>query len=169
MNLADPFKEYNMLDDVTELLIISCLQVILLDKQSEIFDYKFHGFEGRNGKRKGRIRVQAALKNDNRTYDALKVYWVRKVVDRSYANVGDSKMREITSRFEKLCLEAQVRFLNCSTLEEMRAMSAFYAGKINDQLVAMKIVGQSYELSHKMTSQRKAGKGVMGTVQKEMQ
>ena len=129
-NLADPLGEYNMMDDVTELLIISCLQVILLDEQNEIFEYNFHGFEGRPWERKGIIRVQAALKNDNRTYDALKVYWVRKVMDRSYANVGDSRIREIMSRFEELRVKVVTRILNCSTIAEMLEMNNYYSKKL---------------------------------------
>lgn len=129
-NLADPFDEYNLMDNVTELLIISCLQIILLDEQNEIFEYNFHGFEGRPWKRKGKIYVQAALKTDDRTYDALQVYWVRKVMDRSYANVGDSRIREITSKFETLCVEVLARILNCSTIAEMLEMNNYYSERL---------------------------------------
>lgn len=37
------------MNDVTELLIISCLQTILLGSKNEIFDYDFHRFEGGKG------------------------------------------------------------------------------------------------------------------------
>ena len=133
-NLADPFNEYNMMDNATELLIISCLQVILLDEQNEIFEYNFHGFEGRPWERKGKIRVQAALKTDNRTYDALQVYWVRKVMDRSYANLGDSRIREITNKFEKLCVEVLAKILNCSTIAEMLEMHNYYSERLQSNL-----------------------------------
>ena len=121
-----------MMDYITELLIISCLQSILLDKQDEIFDYKFYRFEGKKGDRKGVIRVQAALKNDAHTYDALRVYWVRRVVDRSYANVGDSKMRAITSKFEEQCVNILVKILKCSSIEEMLAMNSFYSERLTE-------------------------------------
>ena len=125
--LADPLGAYNVMDDVTELLIISCLQSILLDSSNEIFDYDFHGFEGGgNESRKGKIHVQAALKNDDHTYDALQVYWVRRVMDRSYANVGDSNIRRMTAEIEAQCIEALSRVLNCPTIEEMLTMSRFY-------------------------------------------
>lgn len=118
-----------MMEDVTELLIISCLQSILLDSSNEIFDYAFHGFEGGKGYRKGKIRVQAALKNDEHTYDALQVYWVRRVMDRSYANVGDSNIRKVTTKIETRCIEALSRVLNSSTIEEMLEASSFYLNK----------------------------------------
>lgn len=127
--LADPLGIYNMMEDVTELLIISCLQSILLDSSNEIFDYAFHGFEGGKGYRKGKIRVQAALKNDEHTYDALQVYWVRRVMDRSYANVGDSNIRKVTTKIETRCIEALSRVLNSSTIEEMLEASSFYLNK----------------------------------------
>ena len=128
--IADPLGAYNVMDDVTELLIISCLQSILLDSSNEIFDYDFHGFEGGGREsRKGKIHVQAALKNDKRTYDALQVYWVRRVMDRSYANVGDSNIRRITAEIEAQCIEALSRVLDCPTIEEMLTMSSFYLDK----------------------------------------
>lgn len=127
--LADPFGIYNVMDDVTELLVISCLQCILLDSGNEIFDYTFHGFEGGKGYRKGKIRVQAALKNDEHTHDALQVYWVRRGMDRSYANVGDSNIRKATAEIEIRCIEALSRVLNSSTIEEMLETSSFYLYK----------------------------------------
>ena len=56
MTFVDPMGQ----NDVTELLIISCLQSIILDKSNEIFDYTFHGFEGKKGNRKGKACVQDA-------------------------------------------------------------------------------------------------------------
>lgn len=114
------------MDDVSELLIISCLQSIILDSSNEIFDYAFHRFEGGKEYRKGKIRVQAALKNDEHTYDALQVYWVRRVMDRSYANVGDSNIRKVTSEIERRCIETLSWVLNSSTIEEMLEASNFY-------------------------------------------
>lgn len=127
--LADPLGIYDVMDDVTELLIISCLQSILLDSSNEIFDYTFHGVEGGKEYRKGKIRVQAALKNDQHTYDALQVYWVRRVMDRSYANVGDSHIRRETTKIEARCIETLSWVLNSSTIEEMLEMSSFYLNK----------------------------------------
>lgn len=124
--LADPVGIYNVLDDVTELLIISCLQAILLDSSNEIFDYDFHRFEGEKGHRKGKIHVQAALKKESHTYDALQLYWVRRVMDRSYANVGDSHIRKATLKIEERCIETLSWVLNSSTIEEMLEKSSFY-------------------------------------------
>jgi hypothetical protein len=130
INLADPLGEYNMMEDVTELLIISCLQSILLDKGKEIFDYTFYRMEGISGERKGKIYVHAALKKEKRPYDALQVYWVRRVVDRSYANVGDSNIRRITQEYERICVKTLLGLLKCASVEEMLKLSEFYSCKL---------------------------------------
>ena len=130
INLADPLDEYNMIEDVTELLIISCLQSILLDKGKGIFDYTFHRMEGTPGKRRGKIYVDAALKKETRPYDALQVYWVRRVMDRSYANVGDTNIRKATQEYEKICIKNLSKLLKCSSVDEMLELSEFYSCKL---------------------------------------
>ena len=130
INLADPWDEHHMTEDVTELLIISCLQNILLDKETKIFDYTFYRMEGTSGKRKGKIYVHAALKKEKRPYDALRVYWVRRVVDRSYANVGDSNIRRVSQEYERICVKSLSRLLKCASAEEMLELSKFYSCKL---------------------------------------
>ena len=130
INLADPLDEHHMTEDVTELLIISCLQNILLDKDTKIFDYTFYRMEGTSGKRKGKIYVHAALKKEKRPYDALRIYWVRRVVDRSYANVGDSNIRKVTQEYERICVKTLSRLLKCASVEEMLELSKFYSCKL---------------------------------------
>lgn len=130
LNLADPLDQYNMMGDVTELLIISCLQSILLDGGKEIFDYSFYGMEGEPGARRGKIHVQAALKKEKRPYDALQVFWVRRVMDRYYANVGDKNIREITKECEIICIQCLSKILNSVSIEEMIAMDEFYRTKL---------------------------------------
>lgn len=118
-------------EKLSELLIISCLQSIMLDDQSEIFDYTFHGFEDTDGKRKGKIHVQAALKNNKRTYEALQMYWVRKVIDRFYANIGRYDFRCKFREFEKACYRILERILSCHTIDEMLMFNQFYQEKLN--------------------------------------
>lgn len=130
INLADPLDKHHMMEDVTELLIISCLQSILLDKGKEIFDYTFNRMEGTVGNRKGKIYVHAALKKEKRPYDALQVYWVRHVVDRSYANVGDSNIRKATQEYERVCVKTLLKLLKCSSVDEMLELSEFYSYKL---------------------------------------
>lgn len=120
------FADLNDWDDVSELLIISCLQAILLDIRKETFDYAFHGFEGKKGDRKGKIYVQAALKNDKRTYDALQVYWVHKVMDHSYANIGRYDLINKLRELEKLCCGILEKILCCPTIEGMLNMHSLY-------------------------------------------
>ena len=86
--------------------------------------------EGTSGKRKGKIYVHAALKKEKRPYDALRIYWVRRVVDRSYANVGDSNIRRITQEYERICVKTLLGLLKCASVEEMLKLSEFYSCKL---------------------------------------
>ena len=134
LTFADPLGEYNIMDDVTELLIISCLQSIMLDKPNEIFNYSFHGVEGKNKeddgkKRKGKIHVQVALKNDNHTYNALQIYWVHRVVDRSFANVGKVAVRKAVRELENSYLRMLEKALEAPDIQTMLSISSFYQQK----------------------------------------
>ena len=122
MTFVDPMGQ----NDVTELLIISCLQSIILDKSNEIFDYTFHGFEGKKGNRKGKACVQDALKNSDYTYHALQVYWVRRVVDRSFANVGKVAVRKATRELENSYLRMLEKALEAPDIRTMLSISSFY-------------------------------------------
>ena len=86
--------------------------------------------EGISGERKGKIYVPAELKKETRPYDALQVYWVRRVVDRSYANVGDSNIRRITQEYERICVKTLLGLLKCASVEEMLKLSEFYSCKL---------------------------------------
>lgn len=115
---------------ITELFIISCLQAIILDEEE--FDYAFYGYEGKKGKRKAKKSLQAMLKNDKNNYDAPKVFWVRKVVDRSFANVGNYYYRESLREIEKIIFGILDRILSCSTESEMISMNCAYDGKFTE-------------------------------------
>lgn len=116
-------------DGVSELLIISCLQAIFLDDKGEIFDYTFHGYENHSKKKP---HVQGALKNDMRTYDALQVYWVRKVVDRWYANIGRYDLRCKLRELEITCFHILGEILTCPDIGDMLKMSSLYHGRIGN-------------------------------------
>lgn len=111
-----------------ELQIVSFLQALILDKQGEEFDYTYHGYQNRA---KQMMRVQAALKSKKSVPDALQVYWVRKVTDRWYANVGKYDVRLKLRQIEKTCDEIRKQILSQFALEEMIATHEFYLGKID--------------------------------------
>lgn len=122
----------NTMDDVTELLLISCLQTIIIGEKKEIFNYAFHGYEGNKERRTNKKSVRAALANDERTYDALQMYWVNIVVNRSYANVGKDGFRKNYRELEKLFCSVIAEILNCATVEEMYRMNAFYRNQLHE-------------------------------------
>ena len=111
-----------------ELQIVSFLQTLILDNQSEVFDYTYHGYQKKS---KHMMRVQAALKNDKSVPDALQVYWVRKVTDRWYANVGKYAVRSKLRQIEQVCDEIRKQILNQSTLNGMVAAHDFYLDQID--------------------------------------
>lgn len=121
-----------ILDDVTELLIISCLQLICWDNSKEILDYHFQGFEGKKRKRKGKIHVQAALKNDKRVYEVVKMYWMRKVAERMYANLGKAALPKKVRELQNLYLNLLEKMLKAPDIETMLSISSFYERKFSE-------------------------------------
>lgn len=124
--LSLAYPEANAMDNLTELLIISCLQAILLDKDEKVFDYTFNGFEGTNGNRKGEIHIQISLQSGRHVYDALKVYWIHRVKNHMYANIGNKELRKKIRNLEKLCVKILEKILSCPTVEKMLDMDSFY-------------------------------------------
>ena len=122
-NCVIPIQEIS-----NELQIVSFLQALILDDQSEAFDYTYHDYQDRA---KHMMRVQAALKNDKSVPDALQVYWVRKVTDRWYANVGKYAVRSKLRQIEQACDEIRKQILNQSTLDGMVAAHDFYLDQID--------------------------------------
>lgn len=128
-SLAEP--ESNVMDDITELQIISCLQVIILDKGKGNFDYTFHKYEGEKGERKGKRSVNIALTSNERPYDAFQAYWLFRVKDRIYLNIGKPALRKSLKEMERICVSILEKILSCSTVDEMLNMHIFY----NERLI----------------------------------
>lgn len=122
-NCVMPIQEIS-----NELQIVSFLQALILDNQSEAFDYTYHDYQDRS---KHMMHVQAALKNDKSVPDALQVYWVRKVTDRWYANIGKYDVRLKLREIEQACDELRKQILSQSTLDGMVAAHDFYLDQID--------------------------------------
>ena len=118
----------NVNDILTELLIISCLQAILDDK-NDTFNYTFPLYQDHM---KHTPTVSAVLKNSERTLDALQIYWVRKVMDCLYANIGRYNFRIQFRDLENLCDVILIKLFSCPNCDEMLQMHEFYFRKIND-------------------------------------
>lgn len=126
---------YNIKEISNELQVISFLQVIILDEKNEIFDYIFYGYQEYN---KHKPRVQAALKNNNDTCDALKVYLIRKFTDHFYLNIGKYAVRVKMRELEKAIDHILIEILSKSNLYEMQETHDFYMNKIDKELIATK-------------------------------
>lgn len=118
-----------------ELQVISFLQAIILEQQNEIFDYIFYGYQNHN---KHKPRVQAALKNDDYTCDALQVYWIRIVTDHFYMNIGEYDARVEMRELENAVNYVLKEILSKSDLCEMEYTSRFYENKLNQLLEPIK-------------------------------
>ena len=103
-----------------------------MDNQSEIFNYTYHNYQQ---EAKHMMRVQAALKNDKRVPDALQTYWVRKVADRWYANVGKYNVRLKLRKIEQIYDEIRKQILKQPTLDGMIAMHEFYLKQIDPSVL----------------------------------
>lgn len=116
-----------------ELQLVSFLQAVILDDSNETFDYAFHGHDKYYSHKP---HVQAALKNNNPVLDALQCYWVRKVTDRWYANIGKYEARTKTRRLERVCDDIREEILNKPSLDEMWEIHNFYFDeKLDDALI----------------------------------
>lgn len=115
----------NVMEDIDELQIISCLQAIILDKPKK-FNYTFPNYEGTKGNRKGKKSVNKALTDKDRPYDAFQAYWLIRVKDHIYLNLGKSELRKTTKEVEKMCVDISEKILNCPTIGEMQSMHKFY-------------------------------------------
>ena len=126
-------EERTAIDNISVLLVISCLQCIFLDDRNEIFRYTYHGFERENST--GKFHVQAALKKDEsprkHICDVEKLYWVRKVLDRCYINMGCNDGLKAIREFEKICCTVVKDIFNSQSLEEMEYRNNHYVEIIN--------------------------------------
>lgn len=129
---ARPLQDITKLP--TELQIVSFLQAVILDNSSETFEYTFHGYEKHF---KHMPNVQAALKNEKHIPDALQIYWVRKVMDRWYANLGRYDERLKLRKLERACDNILKEILNRPTLHEMLELHKFYMGNkaVNELII----------------------------------
>lgn len=130
---SNPVGTHKAVDNTSVLLVISCLQCIFLDDSKEVFRYSYHGFEKENST--GKFHVQAALKKDEsfrkHICDVEKLYWVRKVLDRCYINMGCEEGLRVVREFEKICCKIVKDIFNAKSLEEMKDRSDRCAELIN--------------------------------------
>lgn len=128
------FLDIDMISN--ELQMVSFLQAVIIDDANEIFDCIFYGYE-RNGNHK-KPRVQAALKNNDYVPHALQCYWIRKVADHWYANLGRYEERVTLRKLENACDNIRERILSKNGLDEMGAINEFYLNKLDDGLLTTK-------------------------------
>jgi len=125
---------FNFENNISELLVVSCLQAVFLDSGNETYPYKYHAYEKQTT---SELHIQAALKNDDPVYDFLQIYWVRKVTDRWYANIGRYGARKVLREFEKECDNVLLRILTRTNVDEMVEMHNYFFTKVNDEVTIL--------------------------------
>lgn len=111
-----------------ELQLVSYLQAAILDDKGKNFNYIYYGYQNVSTHMKG---IRVALRSDKRVPDALQVYWVRKVTDRWYANVGKYDVRLKLRQIEQTCDEIRKQILSQPTLDGMMAAHNFYMKQVD--------------------------------------
>ena len=120
--LADPYDP--SYSTVTELFLISCLQYLLYDDSEDTFPYFYP-------RKKRRISVKAALKGKELPIDALKVYLVRRIMDYSYTNTGESYTKQLMQKYEKIAIDCAIMALEGNTIEDMLNLQKYYLGLLS--------------------------------------
>lgn len=123
---------FNKKDISNELQVISFLQALILDDQSETFDYIFYGYQKHM---KHKPQVQAALKNDKYVINALQCYWARKVTDHWYANIGKYDARLKVRALERTCDRVLEEILRYPNVDEMLEIHKIYLAKVDMGLI----------------------------------
>lgn len=106
--------------------IISMLQIICLDESNEILDYTYYGFEGNKNRRKGKIHVQAALKNDNYIPKVLRIYLGCKLSRRIYVNLGEKDVVNHLCEIMTVILKIVEDMLNAPDFFTMFSIASFH-------------------------------------------
>lgn len=117
---------------IDELFLVSCLQAILLSKKNETFDYKFHGYEKKSTHKP---QVHGALKKEALPYDALQIYWVRKVIEQWNDNLGKRNLRTEIKALEIAFDSLVLKILEYPNLDDMMEIHGYYIKTIKDILL----------------------------------
>jgi len=120
---------------ITELMIVSILQVILLSGSEDSVNIAFPNYQSYL---KHMPKPQAILKdswdasgsNARQIPDLLKFYWIEKSVGYWYSNVGRGNAIKIFRRLENKVDKILIQALACNSLHEMVSLHNYYFDKI---------------------------------------
>lgn len=132
------FAEETMLlnmtrDKVNVAFIVACLQAIILSEQTEEFKYKFPAYDKVSKTYK---RVQGALKGEDKiVYEALKAYFVRKVLECMNCNYGRKKTKDRLTQIENMCDMLFYKILDIPDLDVMVLVHDYYVKAISQEII----------------------------------
>lgn len=75
--------------------------------------------------------MKAALKGKELPIDALKVYLVRRIMDYSYTNTGESYTKQLMQKYEKIAIDCAIMALEGNTIEDMLNLQKYYLGLLS--------------------------------------
>lgn len=132
------FAEETMLlymtkDKVNVAFIVACLQAIILSEQTEEFKYKFPAYDKVSRTYK---RVQGALKGEDKIiYEALKAYFVRKVLECMNCNYGRKKTKDRLTQIENMCDTLFYKILAIPDLDVMVLVHDYFVKAISQEII----------------------------------
>jgi hypothetical protein len=115
----------NTENNPSELLIVSCLQAILIDKKIDD-EYDFYNYQNHMSH-----KPKILIKKNQPLVDAVKYCWARKAEDHWFANQGLNEMRRQLREFENKCYEVLKELYSCPNASVMLNLHQNYYEKIN--------------------------------------
>lgn len=114
---------------IPKLRVISCLQAILIGNKKDKTEYKHCNYQDHSSHPP---KIQDMPENDEDTINIQVRYWVRRMIDNWYANIGrydlSCKLREL----ENKCCEILTEIYSCSSVSEMLSVhNDYYDNRYN--------------------------------------
>lgn len=131
-------------DTIDSLFVVSCLQAIVLSDQNEKFNYKFPAYDRVSKTPKS---VQNALNSsENEIFEALKIYFVRKVMECWNYNLGHEYCKEHITAFENICDTILCNLLLIPDINDMKFAHDYLVKQIGHDILEypQKIEAKNY-------------------------
>lgn len=116
--------------DVT--FIISCLQAVVLSEQNEKFNYKFPAYD--KVSRTPRSVRNALNYKEVEVFDALKTYFVRKVMECWNSNLGRESSKKQMNVLENICDTFVYKVLEISNMGDMKLAHDYLIKQISHDI-----------------------------------
>ena len=116
--------------EISELLIISCMQAIIHDKDAPDDEYTFYDYQ-HHMKSSHKPKISCKPIDEKRTHLTVqKLYWAQRVEAHWYANIGKYALYCKSKIFEEYLYRILTRLCSTDNIEEMKRYSEECYGKL---------------------------------------